>query len=98
MKGNHMARYVSLIRFTDKGAASLRKSSSRALNFKKAAQNAGIKVELQLWTTGAFDGLLVLNGTEGDVFAWLSKLVAQGCVRTETMRAFDLDEVKHLVG
>jgi uncharacterized protein with GYD domain len=76
----------------------LRKSSSRALNFKKAAQNAGIKVELQLWTTGAFDGLLVLNGTEGDVFAWLSKLVAQGCVRTETMRAFDLDEVKHLVG
>lgn len=93
-----MARYVSLIRFTDKGAASLKNSSSRALNFKKAAQKAGIKVEMQLWTTGTFDGLLVLNGSESDVFAWLSKLVAKGFVRTETLRAFDLDEVKRLVG
>lgn len=93
-----MARYVSLIRFTDKGAASLKKSSSRALNFKMAAQKAGIKVEMQLWTTGTFDGLLVLNGTESDVFAWLAKLVAKGFVRTETLRAFDLDEVKQLVG
>ena len=37
-----MARYVTLIRFTDQGARAMSKSTARALAFKKAAGKAGI--------------------------------------------------------
>ena len=57
-----MARYVSLIRFTDQGARALKKSAARALGFRKAAEKAGIAVEAQLWTAGSSDGLLILSG------------------------------------
>ena len=58
-----MARYVSLIRFTDQGARALKKSAARALGFRKAAKKAGITVEAQLWTAGSCDGVLILSGS-----------------------------------
>ena len=92
-----MARYVSLLRFTDKGAASLKKTTTRAIGFRKAVQEAGITVESQLWTIGSCDGVLILNGDEKKILRWLAQLVAQGNVRTETLRAFDANEIKDIV-
>ena len=93
-----MARYVSLIRFTDQGARALKKSAARALGFRKAAQKAGIVVEAQLWTAGSCDGVLILSGDEKKVLRCLAQLVALGNVRTETLQAFDAQEFQALVG
>lgn len=89
-----MARYVTLIRFTDQGARNMRKSPGRALAFRKGAEKLGITVESQLWTMGAYDGLVVLSGDENKILSCLAQLGAQGNVRTETLRAFDAREVK----
>lgn len=93
-----MARYVSLIRFTDQGARAMKKSAARALAFDKVAAKAGVKVEDQLWTSGSCDGVLILSGEEKNIHRCLAQLVALGNVRTETMRAFDAREFKSLVG
>ena len=93
-----MARYVSLIRFTDQGARSLRKSAARALGFRKAAEKLGLTVESQLWTAGSCDGLLILSGDERKILRCLAGLVELGNVRTETVRAFDAEEFKAIVG
>jgi uncharacterized protein with GYD domain len=93
-----MARYVSLIRFTDQGARALKKSAVRALAFRKAAEKAGIAVEAQLWTAGSCDGVLILSGDERKILRCLSQLVALGNVRTETLRAFDAREFNGIVG
>ena len=93
-----MARYVSLIRFTDQGARALKKSTARALGFRKAAEKAGIAVEAQLWTAGSCDGLLILSGDERKILRCLAQLAALGDVRTETLQAFDAREFKHMVG
>ena len=93
-----MARYVTLIRFTDQGARSIRKSPARALAFKKAAEKAGIGVEALLWTVGACDGVLILSGDEKKVLRCLTQLAALGNVRTETMQAFDAAEFKAITG
>ncbi len=93
-----MARYISLLRFTDKGAAALKKSTARAKDFHLAVQKAGIKVESQLWTTGSYDGVITLNGDENKVLRCLSRLAAQGYVRTETLRAFDSKEIAAIIG
>jgi uncharacterized protein with GYD domain len=93
-----MARYVSLIRFTDQGARALKKSAARALGFRKAAEKIGITVEAQLWTAGACDGVLILSGEEKKILRCLAQLVALGNVRTETLPAFDAREFKAIVG
>ena len=93
-----MARYVTLIRFTEQGARAIRKSTARALAFKQAAAKAGIAVEAQLWTAGACDGVLILSGDEKKVLRCLTQLSALGNVRTETMQAFDAKELKAIIG
>jgi uncharacterized protein with GYD domain len=93
-----MARYVSLIRFTDQGARALKKSATRALSFRKVAEKAGITVEAQLWTAGSCDGVLILNGDEKRILRCLDQLVCLGNVRTETLQAFDAREFKGIVG
>ena len=93
-----MARYVTLIRFTDQGASAIRKSTARALAFQKAAEKAGIGVEALLWTVGACDGVLILSGDEKKVLRCLTQLAALGNVRTETMQAFDAAEFKAITG
>lgn len=93
-----MARYISLIRFTDQGARALKQSAARALSFRKAAEQAGLTVEAQLWTAGSCDGVLILSGAEQQILRCLAQLVARGNVRTETLRAFDAEEFRSLTG
>ena len=92
-----MARYVSLIRFTDQGVLALKKSTARAAGFRKAAEKAGLTVEAQLWTAGSCDGVLILSGDEKKILRCLAQLVAPGNVRTETLQAFDAREFKDIV-
>jgi len=92
-----MGRYVTLIRFTEQGARNMKKSPTRALGFQKAAQKAGVTVESQLWTIGACDGVLVLNGDEKSILRCVAQLAASGNVRTETLQAFDAKEFGAIV-
>jgi uncharacterized protein with GYD domain len=93
-----MARYVTLLRFTDQGARHLKKSPTRAQAFAKAAAQAGVTVETQLWTAGSCDGVLILSGDERKILRSLTQLAASGNVRTETLRAFDAQEFKAVTG
>ncbi len=93
-----MARYITLIRFTEQGAKNISKSTARASAFKKAAEKGGVKVEAQYWTVGACDGLLILNAAdEKRALRCLAKLAAAGNVRTETLQAFDADQFGAIV-
>jgi uncharacterized protein with GYD domain len=88
-----MARYISLIRFTEQGAKNIKKSTARALAFDKAAKKAGVTIEGQYWTMGACDGVLIINAdNETKALHCLTELAAAGSVRTETMQAFDARE------
>ncbi len=94
-----MARYVSLLRFTPQGVKNLKQSPARAAAFCKAAAKAGVRVEAQLWTTGKYDGILILNAaSETKVLSVIAKLTAQGSVSTQTLQAFDAQEFAAIVG
>jgi len=93
-----MARYVTLIRFTDQGARGIKKSAVRGAAFINAARKAGVTVESQLWTVGSRDGLLVLRGDERKVLRCVAQLGALGNVHTETLQAFDAKEFKAITG
>lgn len=87
-----MTRYLTLLRFTEQGAKNIKDSPSRAHAFKEDATKAGVKVEGQYWTVGAYDGVLILSADdENQILRLLTALTARGYVHTETLRAFDED-------
>lgn len=94
-----MARYVSLLRFTPQGVKNLKQSPARAAAFRKAVEKAGVKVEAQWWTTGAYDGILILNAaSETKALSVVAKLAAAGNVSTQTLQAFDAKDFSAIVG
>ena len=94
-----MKTYVTLLTFTDQGARNLKQSPQRAVDFRQNAERAGVKVVAQLWTAGAYDGVLILQGeSEEKVLSLLVQLGALGNVRTHSLRAFDAAEWSGLVG
>ena len=85
-----MATYISLIRFTEKGATQIKKSVERAQAFDRAAEAAGVEIVGQYWTIGGYDGVLIVSApSEEKALHWLTELVIGGNVRTETLQAFD---------
>jgi len=94
-----MARYISLLRFTEQGAKNIKKSTNRAHAFDKLATKAGVKVEGQYWTMGKYDGVLIVAAdSEEKVLHMLTLLAALGNVRTNTMQAFVDNEFDAIVG
>ncbi len=93
-----MARYISLLRFTEQGTHNMKESATRAAAFKQDAEKLGVNVETQLWTVGRHDGVIILSGDEKSVLLCLMQLTSRGNVRTETLQAFDAEELKAIVG
>lgn len=94
-----MSKYVVFTKFTEKGLANINQSPDRAADFRAAAEKAGVKVEAQLWTTGSYDGLLILDApdetTAAGVVLGLGKA---GNISTCMQRAFEANEFKAVLG
>ena len=97
-KDKLMARYIALIKFTEKGAKGIKKSTGRARSFDKAAARAGVKIEGQYWTLGAYDGVLIISSDqEKKALRCLTELASYGAVQTQTMPAFTDQEFDAIV-
>jgi len=94
-----MARYISLIRFTEKGARAIRQSTKRAHAFDKVAEKAGVRIDGQYWTLGAYDGVLILSANKPEkALRCLTELAVAGYVKTETLPAFTDQEFDTIAG
>jgi uncharacterized protein with GYD domain len=93
-----MVRFVMLIKFTDKGIATVKESPARAEAFRAAASKAGAVVESQFWTLGEYDGMLVFQAPDEPIAVGLAlELGRHGNVRTCLLRAFDATQFKEIV-
>ena len=96
--------FISTIKFTQQGIASIDKSTKRANAFKAAAKKLGVKVTNIYWTLGEYDGLPILEAPDDETAAAaFLHLASLGNVHTTTVRAFtaaELDKivVKHKTG
>ena len=91
-----MAAYITLAHFTDQGARTIKDSPARFQAFKAVAEAAGISIKSVHWTTGAFDIVLVSEGSEEAMMTVAMKTAMLGNIRTQTLRGFSLDEMKKL--
>ncbi|KAB2870373.1 MAG: GYD domain-containing protein [Burkholderiaceae bacterium] len=92
-----MPAFITLASFTEQGARNIKESPARYEAFKSAAEAAGVTVKSVHWTTGAFDLVIVAEGSEDAVMTLALKTAALGNVRTQTMRAFSVAEMRKLV-
>lgn len=94
-----MATYVTLVKFTEKGVKSIKDSCKRAAEFKANAAKRGIQIKDQLWCMGAYDGALVYDAPNDEAAtAAMLGLSSQDNVSTQTMRAFNADEMAKVIG
>ena len=90
--------YISLLKFTEKGARATRTTVARAGRFRKAAEQCGVRVVGQYWTLEAYDGVLVLKADqENDALRCLTELASDGFVSTHTLPAFEANEITALL-
>lgn len=89
-----MPAYITLVNFTDQGARSIKESPDRFEAFKALAEGAGISIKSVHWTTGAFDMVLVAEGSEEALMTVSLKMAALGNVRTQTLRGFTGAEMR----
>ena len=67
--------------------------------FEKAAARAGVKIEGQYWTMGAYDGVLIISADhERKALHCLTELASTGNVTTETLPAFVDREFDAILG
>ena len=91
--------YLSLLSFTDQGLRNLKQSPQRANAWRQQVEAGGVKVIAQLWTAGAYDGVVILQGeSEQQVLGVLAQLASLGNVRTHSLRAYDAEEFAGITG
>ena len=93
-----MATFISLVRFTDQGIRNVKDSPARAEAFKAMAEKLGVVAKSIYYTVGQYDMVVVLEGSDEAVTTAMLKTGSLGNVRTETLRAFSLEDMQKLIG
>ena len=93
-----MARYVSLLQFTDQGIRSIKDTIKRSEAATAEAEKMGVKISEALWTMGAYDVVILMDAPDDETASALSiKLGSLGNVKSQTMRAFDRKEMESIL-
>lgn len=92
-----MATYITLANFTEQGARSIKESPERFEAFKAQAEAAGVSIKSVHWTTGAYDIVLITEGSEEAMMSLTLKTAALGNIRTQTLRGFTAAEMRKFV-
>ena len=93
-----MPTYVSLINWTEKGAATFKDTVDRAEAGKQLAGTFGGSLKEIYWTLGPYDIVAISEAPDDETAtAFALSLASQGNVRTTTMRAFDSGEMQAII-
>ena len=93
-----MTTYVSLINWTEQGIKNFRDTTQRAQDFTKLVESSGGTVRELLWTVGEYDIVCIADFPDDEIaVAALLQVGAAGSVRSNTLRAFNADEMAGII-
>jgi uncharacterized protein with GYD domain len=93
-----MPTYISLLRYSQKGAENIKESPARLDAAKKLFQSMGSELKAWYLTLGQYDAVAITEGPDAETAAkLLLTIAAQGNIRTETFRAFTEDEYRKII-
>ena len=94
-----MPHYVTLVRYTQQGAAKMKESPARLDAARKAAE--GVKGKIHSWylTMGKFEAVLISEFPDDDAAArFMLATAAMGNITTQTLKAFTEAEYRKICG
>ena len=93
-----MARYISLIRFTDQGLRNIKETIKRHEASMGEAEKMGMKIIDAFWKMGAYEVVVLLDAPDDETMsAFALKVSLLGSVKTHTMRAFRRKEMESVL-
>jgi uncharacterized protein with GYD domain len=93
-----MPVYVTLINWTDQGRKNVNTLPDRAAEVTKRVQAAGAKIIGNYVCMGRYDQVSIVDAPDDETIAKLAMTIAgRGNASTETLRCFDMDEVRKLI-
>lgn len=92
-----MATFISLLTFTDQGIRNVKDSPERLRAFEGMAEKLGVKMKGAYYTVGEYDMIVITEGADDAATAALLKVAALGNVRSRTLRAFSVEEMKKII-
>ena len=94
-----MAKYVVLVNWTDQGIRNVTETTQRAQHVRQMVEQMGGRMDTLLWTQGRYDLVGIMEVSDEETAAAFGLRVGtQGAVRTETLRAFDAEEMGRILG
>lgn len=94
-----MPHYVSLLRYTQQGAARIKESPSRLDAARQLAVSMGGKVHSWYLTMGKYDAFIITEFPDDAAAArFMLSVGALGNVTTQTLKAFTENEFRNIVG
>ncbi len=93
-----MPTYVVLYRFTEKGRQNMKETVERNEEIRRENEERGFKILGRYWTQGHYDLVTVVDApSEEAMMAGLFKIAEHGNVVSETLRAFDDNEMERFM-
>ena len=93
-----MARYVSLIQFTEQGIRNIKDTIKRGDAAIAEAEKMGMKIIEEFWTMGAYDVVVMFDAPNDETMsAFLLKIGSMGNVKSHTLRAFGKEEMEGIL-
>jgi uncharacterized protein with GYD domain len=94
-----MPTYISLLRYTQQGAAKVKDSPKRLDAGRKAFKKIGVEIKDTYLLMGRYDLLCVIEAPNDEALARaLLTLGSQGNVQTETMKAWNEADFRKITG
>jgi uncharacterized protein with GYD domain len=93
-----MPRYVELVHWTEQGITNVKDTIQRAEAVKRLVASMGGEMTELLWTQGRYDLVGIMTAPDDETAAAIGLAIGRsGAVRTETLRAFDANEMATIV-
>ena len=93
-----MACFVVLANFTDQGIRGVKDTTKRAKAFRELAEKMGGRIGDIYWTLGNYDVVLTMEAPNDETAAAiLTKAGSLGNLKSQTLRAFDEQEMNSIL-
>ena len=93
-----MPTYVVLMNWTDQGVRTAKETVQRREQADALAEKHGARIEQVYWTVGPYDIVTVFEAPDDEsATAMLLELGTAGNLRTNTLRAYDREEMSGII-
>jgi uncharacterized protein with GYD domain len=94
-----MPTYIALLNWTQQGISKASASPKRLDAGRKAFKKMGVEIKDTYLTMGRYDLVCIIDAPDDETYAKaVLGLGAQGNVSTETLKAFNEDQFRKIVG